>query len=146
MYGGNGRWRFWLICCFWNRKRCWVHGPTLIMTIDWDLSALNSRPAQVRAVVQWESKVWAPETVADIRLRSSMKASSKWMVRMDVVRMIGAGVEFFRLFEFSQCFNKLDLFMLFRTRCFNNALVKMSILTCLAHRIRLLTFTKLPQM
>ena len=42
----------------------------LIMTIEQDLSALNSRPAQVRAVVQGESKVWAPETVEDIRLRS----------------------------------------------------------------------------
>ena len=50
---------------------------SLIITIEQDLSALKSRPAQVRAVVQRESKVWAPETVADIRLRSSMKAHSK---------------------------------------------------------------------
>ena len=49
----------------------------LIMTIERDLPALNSRPAQVRAVVHRESKVWAPETVEDIRLRSSMKARSK---------------------------------------------------------------------
>ena len=49
----------------------------LIMTIEGDLSALSSRPAQVRAVVQRESKVWAPETVADIRLRSSVEALSK---------------------------------------------------------------------
>ena len=49
----------------------------LIMTIEQDLSALNSRPAQVRAVVHRESKVWAPETVEDIRLRSSIKARSK---------------------------------------------------------------------
>ena len=48
----------------------------LIMTIEQDLSALNSRPAQVRAVVHRESEVWAPETVEDIRLRSSMKACS----------------------------------------------------------------------
>ena len=33
------------------------------MIIEQDLSALNSRPAQVRAVVHRESKVWAPETV-----------------------------------------------------------------------------------
>ena len=49
----------------------------LIMAIEQDLSALNSRPAQVRAVVHRESKVWAPETVEDIRLRSSIKAHSK---------------------------------------------------------------------
>ena len=47
------------------------------MIIEQDLSALNSRPAQVRAVVHRESKVWAPETVEDIRLRSSIKARSK---------------------------------------------------------------------
>ena len=35
----------------------------LIMTIEQDLSALKSRPVQVRAVVHQESKVWAPETV-----------------------------------------------------------------------------------
>ena len=41
------------------------------------MSALNARPALIRAVVHRESKVWAPETVEDIRLRSSMKARSK---------------------------------------------------------------------
>ena len=46
----------------------------LIMTIEHDLSALNSRPALVRAVMHRESKDWDPETVEDIRLRSSMKA------------------------------------------------------------------------
>ena len=50
---------------------------SLIMTIERDLSALNSRPAQVRAVTHRESKVWAPETVEDLRFRSSMKACSK---------------------------------------------------------------------
>ena len=55
---------------------CSYHLP-LIMIIERDLSALNSRPAQVRAVVYQESKVWAPETVEDIRLRSSIKAHSK---------------------------------------------------------------------
>ena len=47
------------------------------MAIQQDLSALNSRPAQVRAVVHPESKVWAPETVEDNRLRSSIKSRSK---------------------------------------------------------------------
>ena len=45
----------------------------LTMTIEHDLSALNSRPAQFRAVTYRESRVWAPETMEDIRLRSSMK-------------------------------------------------------------------------
>ena len=44
------------------------------MAIEQDLSALISRPAQVKAVVHRESKVWAPETEEDIRLRSSVKA------------------------------------------------------------------------
>ena len=47
------------------------------MTIEQDLSALNSRLAQVRVVVHQENKIWAPETVEDIRLRSSMKAHTK---------------------------------------------------------------------
>ena len=47
------------------------------MTTECDLSALNSRPPMVRAVMHHESKVWTPETVDDIRLRSSMKARSK---------------------------------------------------------------------
>ena len=46
----------------------------LTMTVEHDLSALNSRPAQVKAVMHRESKVLAPETLVDIRLRSSMKA------------------------------------------------------------------------
>ena len=49
----------------------------LTMTIDRDLSALNSRPAQVREVMHRESRVWLPETVEEIRLRSSVKACSK---------------------------------------------------------------------
>ena len=49
----------------------------LTMIIEPDLSALNSRPGQFRAVVHQESKVWASETVEDIRLTSSMKADSK---------------------------------------------------------------------
>ena len=59
----------------------------LIMTIEHDLSALNSRPAQVRAVMHRESKVWAPETVEDIRLRSSMKARSKGNAVLLVVNL-----------------------------------------------------------
>ena len=49
----------------------------LTMTIERDLSALNSRPAKLRAVMHRENRVWAPETVEDIRLRSSIKARSK---------------------------------------------------------------------
>ena len=59
----------------------------LTMTIERDLAALNSRPAQVRAVMHRESKVWAPETLADIRLRSSMKARSKDNVVLLVVNL-----------------------------------------------------------
>ena len=50
---------------------------SLTMTIERDLSALNSRPASFRAVMHRESRVWAAEAVADIRIRSSMKAPSK---------------------------------------------------------------------
>ena len=61
----------------------------LIMTIEWDLSALNSRPAQVRAVMHWESRVWLPETVEDIRLRSSMKGRNKGNAVLLVVNFKG---------------------------------------------------------
>ena len=50
---------------------------TLTMTIDHDLSPLNSRPAQVRAVMHWERRFWLPKTVENIRLRPSIKAPSK---------------------------------------------------------------------
>ena len=59
----------------------------LTMTIEHDLSALNSRPAQVRAVMHQESKVWAPVTLVGIRLRSSMKARSKGNVLLLVVNL-----------------------------------------------------------
>ena len=59
----------------------------LPLTIERDLSALNSRPAEVRAVMHRESKVWAPDTLADIRLRSSMKARSKGNVVLLVVNL-----------------------------------------------------------
>ena len=43
-------------------------------TILLDLSAVKGRPADFRAIVQQESKVFAPQTVEDIMFRSSMKA------------------------------------------------------------------------
>ena len=46
----------------------------LMMTMLLDLSALKVRPAQFRATVQRESKVFAPQIVEDIMFRSSMKA------------------------------------------------------------------------
>ena len=46
----------------------------LMITILLDLSALKVRPAQFRALVQRESKVFAPQIVEDIMFRSSMKA------------------------------------------------------------------------
>ena len=46
----------------------------LMMTMLLDLSALEVRPAQFRAIVQRESKVFAPQIVEDIMFRSSMKA------------------------------------------------------------------------
>ena len=49
----------------------------LLMTTEHDLSALNCKPAQVSTVIHLESKVWAPETVEDRRLRSSRKAHCK---------------------------------------------------------------------
>ena len=60
---------------------------SLTMTIERDLSALNSRPAQVRAVMHGESKVWAPDTLVDIMLRSSMKTRSKGNVILLVVNL-----------------------------------------------------------
>ena len=59
----------------------------LTMTIEHDLSALNSRPAQVKAVMHRESKVWAPETLVVIRLKSSMKAQSKCNVVLLAVNL-----------------------------------------------------------
>ena len=59
----------------------------LTMTIEHDLSALNSRPAQVKAVVHRESKVWAPKSLVVIRLRSSMKARSNGKVVLLVVNL-----------------------------------------------------------
>ena len=60
----------------------------LSMTTEGDLSALNSRPAQFRAVMHQESRVWVPVTVEDIRLRSSMKARSKGNTRKSAASKI----------------------------------------------------------
>ena len=92
------------------------------------------------------SSIWSFAAPQDKEMSSRTTLQSRTWVRMDVEGRIGSAVEFFRLFKFSQCFEKLDLFILFRTIGFNNAKVKMSILSCLAHRISLLIFTKLPQM
>ena len=46
----------------------------LMITMLLDLSALKVRPAQFRAIVQQESKVFVPQIVVDIMFRSSMKA------------------------------------------------------------------------
>ena len=59
----------------------------LTMTIELDLSALNSRPAQVKAVMHRKSNVWAPETLVVIRFKSSMKARSKGNVVLLVVNL-----------------------------------------------------------
>ena len=45
-----------------------------IITMLLDLSGLKLGPAQFRAIVQRESKVFAPQIVEDIMFRSSMKA------------------------------------------------------------------------
>ena len=47
--------------------------PFMITTLL-DLSALKVKPAHFRAIVQRESKDFAPHTVEDIIFRSSMKA------------------------------------------------------------------------
>ena len=59
----------------------------LILTIKQDLSALNSRPAQVTAVVHQESKFWNVETVEDIKFRLSMKAHNKGNLVLLVVNI-----------------------------------------------------------
>ena len=47
---------------------------TLMITMLLGLSTLKVRPVQFRAIVQQESKVFAPRIVEDIMFRSSMKA------------------------------------------------------------------------
>ena len=59
----------------------------LMITIERDLSARNSRPAQVRTVVHRESKVWAPKTVGD-RLGLFIKAHSKGNLVLLMVRLV----------------------------------------------------------
>ena len=46
----------------------------LMITMLLDLSALKVRSAHFRTIVQWESKVFAPQIVEDIIFRLSMKA------------------------------------------------------------------------
>ena len=46
----------------------------LMITMLLDLSVLKVRLAQFRAIVQRESKVFAPQSVEDITFRSYMKA------------------------------------------------------------------------
>ena len=48
---------------------------SLMITMLLDLSALKVRPAQFRAIAQWESKVFAPQIVEDIMFRSSIRLS-----------------------------------------------------------------------
>ena len=48
--------------------------PPFMITMLVDLSALKVSPAHFRAIVQWESKVFAPQAVEYIMFRSSMKA------------------------------------------------------------------------
>ena len=64
------RWFSW----WWNRKRSiWYIDLPLIITMILDLLALKVRSAQFRAIADWESKVFAPQIVEDIMVRSSMK-------------------------------------------------------------------------
>ena len=59
-----------------------------VVFIDLPLTMTTQRDCQfVRAVMHQESKVWAPETLADIRLRSSMKACSNGNVVLLVVNL-----------------------------------------------------------
>ena len=60
----------------------------LTMTTEHGLSTLNSRPAQIRAVLHLENRFSVPETVDDIRLRSSMKARSKGNVVLLVANLV----------------------------------------------------------
>ena len=62
---------------------------SLTITIEHDLSALNSSPTQVRAVMHRESRVWLPETVEGIRLRSSMKGHNKGNAVLLVINFKG---------------------------------------------------------
>ena len=62
----------------------------ILIALERDFSALNSRRVQVRTVMHGESKVWSPETVEDIRheiIRSSMEARSKGNTVLLVVNL-----------------------------------------------------------
>ena len=64
---------------------------------------------------------------------------------MDTLGPKGAAVCFCKSVEFPKCFDDLELVKLFRTISYINPQVGKSILSCLAHKIRLLIFTKLPK-
>ena len=53
-----------------------------------DLSALKVRPAQFRAIVQPESRVFGPQIVEDIMLRSTMKTITRYYLDETVVRWL----------------------------------------------------------
>ena len=97
-------------------------------------------------VLSWmRSSIWnfaAPQE-KEMSSRTTLQ-SLTWAGRNREEIIVAIG--FIRSFEFSQWFDDLDFFILFRIICFINAQVKMSIPSCLGHRIRLLIFTKLPQM
>ena len=57
------------------------------MTIERDMSVLNSNPAQVRAVMHRSNKVLDQETVEGIWLMSSMKVCSKGNVFLLVINL-----------------------------------------------------------
>ena len=57
---------------------------------------------------------------------------------MNILGTKGVTVCFCKSVEFPQCFDDLELIKLLRTIGYTNAQVGKSILSCLAHRIRLL--------
>ena len=65
---------------------------------------------------------------------------------MDALGTKEVAVCFCKSVELPQCFEDLELVKLFRTISYIDAQVKKFILSCLALRIRLLIFTKLPEM
>ena len=131
--------------------------PSLINWVslcDWCFQAQFLQEITLRCVM-WincvgfvliRSSIWsfAAPQVKEISSRTTLQ-SLTW-VRIDTEEVIGVAVGFISSFEIWQWFHDLDLFILFRIIWFVNAQVKMSILSCLAHKIRLLIFKKLPQM
>ena len=107
------------------------------------------------SVLWWESVMWvlpwlrssiwsfAVPQEKEISPRTTLQSFS-W-VEMDTLGTKGAAVCFCKSVEFPKCFDDLELVKLFRTISYINAQVGKSILSCLAHKIRLLIFTKLPK-